>query len=195
MFINGTIACKYLSLAGLLLLLGNLSACGSSVQGDVSAAPQAQPSAVSHKASGAHQAKPGSLVAWVDASPIYIRPGEPSAQVLVLAVSQEVGQMQVAIVDTAPLEISSQQRQWQFSLTPGGRYELPLQLLSAAPGRFHLRVQVQITQGDRMQERQLLRVVQVGPIQQRNQKPAAGDEVISLPAQETIIQPENNRAP
>ena len=195
MFMNHAIARQYLSLVGLLLSLGNLSACGSSVQGDVSAVSQAQPPAVSRKAAGTHQAKPGSLVTWVDASPIYLQPGEPSAQVLVLAVSQELGQMQVAIVDAAPLEISSQQHQWQFDLVPGGRYELPLQLSSAAPGRFYLRLKVQIRQGDQLQERQLLRVVQVGPIQQRMQKPAAGDEVISLPAQETIIQPENNRAP
>ena len=194
MFMNFTIACKYLSIAALLLLLANLGACGSSVQADLAAAPQAQPPAA-HKSTGAHKAKPGSLVTWVDASPIYIQPGEASTQVLALVVSQEVGQMQVAIVDVPPLEISSQQRQWQFTLTPGGRYELPVELFSATSGRFHLRVQVKITQGDQVQERHLLRVVQVGAVPQRNQKPAAGDEVISLPAQETITQPANNKAP
>ena len=206
MFMNFTIACKYLPIAALLLLLANLGACGSSVQADLAAAPQAQPPAT-HKPTGAHKAKPGSLVTWVDASPIYIQPGETSTQVLALAVSQEVGQMQVAIVDpatlvdavrvtdSAPVEVSSQQRQWQFTLTPGGRYELPVELFSPTSGRFHLRVQVKITQGDQVQERQLLRVVQVGAVSQRNQKPVAGDEVISLPAQETITQPANNKAP
>ena len=147
-----------------------------------------------------HYAKPGAEVRFANPAPIALEPNKAGEFDVVLVTVADQGVMHVHITVDPELELLSGSTQAEFTLTPGGSYSLPLQLLSQTPGRFYMRFQVSIETEGQVKGRSLTLAVQSGaPVAPSEKAPrekmapsssGAVDDVISLPAQETITIPD-----
>jgi hypothetical protein len=189
---------KYYSVIGLGTLVLVLSACEARMQ-PVAVQQNSEASAVSsHSSVKAKYAKPGADVRLVNATPLLAEPGQVGEIELVLDTAHEQGVMYVKLSADQELTLLSQPDVVEFTLTPGGSYVIPLQFMAQTSGRFYVRLQVSLEANGQTQGRSLALAVQVGGTttesqsqQQKAVHPSSsdGDNVISLPAQETIRSP------
>lgn len=188
----------YYSVIGVGTLVLFLSACEARMQ--PVAAPQntATPAVSSQSSVKAKYAKPGADVRLVNAAPLLTEPGQVGEVELVLDTAHEQGVMHVKLSADQELVLLSQPDVVEFTITPGGSYVIPLQFMAQTSGRFYVRLQVSLEVNGQTQGRSLALAVQVGDTtteSQLQQQKAAhassddGDNVISLPAQETISTP------
>lgn len=170
-----------------------LTACEARIQ--PSAEQQVQPVTASTAKKGQY-AKPGADVRLVNPAPVFLEPGKTSNVELILAAASDSGIMRVQISADPELEVLSGQEQLEFPLASTGNYSIPLQLQSQTPGRFYIRMQVSLDIDGQVKGRSLALAVQVGAPAMPSEKMAPSssgsvDDVISLPAQETIKAPGN----
>jgi hypothetical protein len=203
---------KYYSVIGVGILVLFLSACEARMQPEAAqqnteaaqqnteaAQQNTETSAVSsHSSVKAKYTKPGADVRLVNATPLLAEPGQVGKVELLLDTAHEQGVMHVKLSADQELILLSQPDVVEFTLTPGGSYVIPLQFMAQTPGRFYVRLQVSLEANGQTQARSLAIAVQVGDatteLQSQQQKAAHsssadGDNVISLPAQETISSP------
>lgn len=136
--------------------------------------------------------KPGAGVNFENTAPYVLQQNVPEDVPLVLLTSATEGAMDVRITVSDDLTLNSKNTA-RFELVPNGRYELPVNVTAHQTGRHYINLQVLTTVNKRQASRALAAVVQVGDeLQfQKNQgatpSSAAGDGVVVMPAQETII--------
>lgn len=170
-----------------LVILFVLMAC--SPQNNHSAAISVEKKAA-HVSVNAHQPKPGASVRLESTKPFSLQEAIPADIKLVLLAAETEGVMDVEIGASDELILSSQETM-QFQLSPNGRYEVPLKLTAHLAGRYYINLHVSIRAGGQQMSRVLSAIVQVGDEPQLQKAQASdavsSDDVISLPAQETII--------
>lgn len=174
---------KKLSLSMLFVLM----AC--SPQNNYSSSASTEKKVANHSVKS-HLPKPGASVRLESTKPYQLQESMPAEIKLVLVTTETDGVMDVKIGASDELMLSSQETM-QFQLSPNGRYELPLKLTAHLAGRYYINLHVSIRAGGQQMSRVLSAIVQVGdePKLQKAQASDAvsSDDVISLPAQETII--------
>lgn len=158
------------------------------------------PSTSAHKAvdanksvaSSNHTVKPGAPVRLENSGPYRLQQGSSTDIQLVLLANASDGVMDVRITVSDDLILNTTSTV-QFQLSPQARYELPIHITAQQQGRYYINLQVSTRINQRESTRVLSAIVQVGDeLQlQKNQgsmtSSAAGDDVVSMPAQETII--------
>lgn len=136
--------------------------------------------------------KPGAGVNFENTAPYVLQQNVPEDVPLVLLTSATEGAMDVRITVSDDVTLNSKNTA-RFELVPNGRYELPVNVTARQTGRHYINLQVLTTVNKRQASRALAAVVQVGDeLQfQKNQgatpSSAAGDGVVVMPAEETII--------
>lgn len=136
--------------------------------------------------------KPGAAVSLHGAQPLLIpTPGVYEYSLQLLSPVRD-GKMTVDVSVTDGITIVSATRHFEFELREGGEYRVPLTVNASSEGRFYIQLHVSINTDGQSSSRVIAAIVQVGEPVVKTQKAAAksttkdGDEVISLPAQETI---------
>lgn len=155
-----------------------------------------------HSSVSKKHAKPGADIRLVNPAPINLVPDQARSVELELATSKGTGVLQVDVIADEGLTILSQPEHLEFALISNGNYVVPLQLVSQTTGRFYLHFHTSLTANGQTLGRSLSVAVQVGdreqvnsqqekmaPASSTNSSSANSSDVISLPAQETIITP------
>ena len=176
----------------LLALLSSLLACETEIK---SASETVQPT-VEHtrdkKSIHPSIGKPGAAVSLRNSQPLQL-PATGVQDVVVQLMSPVYqGVMHVSVSSNEDIAIVSAQKEFEFTLVEQGDYQLPLTLNIATAGRHYLHLQVVINTKEQTQARAIAVIVQVGEPVLKTQKTdferaaEVGEQVISLPAQETI---------
>lgn len=174
-----------------------MSACskdGSHIKPDSASSPVEQAAVEKqnmnqHKT---HRTKPGANVSLQDNLVHRLEPGIDAEILVALAASYNEGDMMVHLHTSDGLLLVAGATQYTFSLREDGSYVMPLRLVAHEPGRYYVHLQVSIIHDGRQSARALSAIVQVGDeakgmgVAQEKQKHV--DDVIQLPADETIIQ-------
>lgn len=136
--------------------------------------------------------KPGAAVSLESNEPLYAAvPGVYEYQLQLLSPNHE-GKMIVDASTSDGLTIVSSLRHFEFDLQEDGEYKLPVTINSSAEGRFYIHLHVSVIVNGQSTSRVIAVILQVGETAMKAQKitaKSAGndtEEVISLPAQETI---------
>lgn len=137
-----------------------------------------------------HRGKPGADVSLRENIVHRLEPGVDADVTLALAASYTEGEMTVTLIGSDGLHILDGETHYTFPLSETGHYSMPLRLLAAEAGRYYIHMQVAVNHQGRQTMRSLSAIVQVGPEAPSDSRQKAGnaDDVIPLPAQETIIQ-------
>lgn len=137
-------------------------------------------------------AKPGAAVSLKNSEPLYAAaPGVYEYQLLLLSPNHK-GKMTVDASTSDGLTIVSSARHFEFELQEGGEYSVPLTINASAEGRFYIQLHISIAADGQTSARVIAAILQVGEAAVKAKKAAAKssaqgvEEVISLPAQETI---------
>lgn len=134
------------------------------------------------------QRKPGAAVRFEHSKPYKIQQYQPTDLSLILLVDDVEG---VLVVDTTTSDglVLNAGHQHQFQLSAIKRYELPIQVTAAHPGRHYIHLQASINTHGHQTVRILSAIVQVGDdmqLEKNNPNQSTADGVVSMPAQETI---------
>jgi len=181
-----------------LLVLSGLSACRSEppsadvgLQSGVKSNPDAEHTELAH--ANHKRAKPGAAVSLKDSSPLYASVPGVYEYRLVLVSPIQSGSMTVVALAGDGLKILSSETRFEFVLENGGEYVVPLTISAAQEGRFYLQLHVSVVVDGQPRTRVVAAIVQVGEPSTVKQKASIkissdtdSDEVIVLPAQETI---------
>lgn len=181
---------------GLGVLVLMLMACGKNAQGS-RALQSSDHVEVKQEIVGEIHAKPGASVKLANSLPLELEPGQVKEVELELVTSNEKGSMKVQVNADSELAVLSEPGILEFDVTPGASYVIPLQLMAQTQGRFYVYLQVTTDMGGQMLARSLVASVQVGDTnedsqhqQQKVMSPSNPDDnLVSLPAQETISYP------
>lgn len=142
------------------------------------------------KAAGKHYVKPGATVSLESSAPYTLQQSVPTDIQLVLLAGESEGVMDVRITVSDGLLLNTKNTM-QFELSPKEHYVLPVNVTAHQQGRHYINLQVVTRTKQRQAARALSAIVQVGDVLslQKNQGAVAADEddVVSMPAQETII--------
>lgn len=137
-----------------------------------------------------HRGKPGAEVSLRENIVHRLEPGVDADVTLELSASYSEGDMTVTLAGSDGLHIVGGETHYTFSLSETGHYSMPLRLLATEAGRYYIHMQVAVNHQGRQTMRALSAIVQVGSEAPSDSRQKAGnaDDVIPLPAQETIIQ-------
>ncbi|MFO1387633.1 hypothetical protein [Cellvibrio sp.] len=136
-------------------------------------------------------AKSGAAVKLISDSIIRVSPNEIIDSELLLATGDSTGELYIALSTTEGLELLDGKRQLNVQLNDSKLVKIPVKLRALRNGRFYLHMQVTAETGGSLSSRSLALIVQSGPEVQKAtqfQKPA-GENIISMPAQETRSTP------
>lgn len=137
-------------------------------------------------------AKPGAPVSLVSANRITINENKESTVIVLLKAQSASGTIDVQISSSEGLQVLSRAELLDVHLNADGYYQLPVSVLAPRNGRYYLNLQVIISNSENVLSRALAVIVQVGLPGEANQvpmqmmKPVTDENIISLPAQETI---------
>ena len=136
--------------------------------------------------------KPGAAVSLKNAQPLFASaPGTYEYQ-LRLVSPHNAGDVKVSVSSSDGIEIVSEKSQFEFDLSNGAEYVLPVTVNASREGRFYIHLQVSITADGQTSLRSIAAILQVGEPAVTKQKASlkssngTSDGVIVLPAQETI---------
>jgi hypothetical protein len=132
------------------------------------------------------EAKPGAPITLSSSSLISLNSNTPTQVEILLDTQISQGELQVELETTAGLELMNTQSRQQLSLTHP--IKIPITLIANTNGRYYLNLHLDLSTNDSRLTRNLAVIVQVGPVAEETVKfkKAAGENVISLPAKETI---------
>jgi hypothetical protein len=172
---------RFISLATIFLLALSTSACSDKSQSNI------KQSATSVKETREKAIKPGAAIKLISPSIIYINPGEKSSTEILLETKESFGELDIEISAPVELELLDTSLKTTINL-PSNAIKIPISLLASANGRFYLKVLARINAADRDSFRNLSLIVQVGPepVKTLQLKKTSDENIISLPAQETI---------
>lgn len=134
------------------------------------------------------EAKPGAAVKLISPSIITINANEKTTTEISLEVKESSGELQIELSAPAELNLIDTRAQQTFSLISSNTIKIPVTLLATANGRYYLKIDARINNGDENSSRSLAVIIQVGPETEKavQLKKSSGENVISLPAHETI---------
>ena len=155
-------------------------------------------SAVEHKRAHAvahkKEIKPGAAVSLASVNLVTIDANQTSEIIVLLKAQSAIGTIHVETNTSEGLELISSAVAQDLSLNQDGYYQLPVSILAPRNGRYYLNLQVTINNDEYISSRVLAVIIQVGPLTDainlppRMLKSTTNENVISLPAQEKIIQ-------
>ncbi len=171
------------ALCFIVLILLNLTACNPK-------SAEIAPTTVKHEKHEKHL-KPGADVKFQSHSIIFVKGGEIVNTDLVLTTNERSGRLLLDLSVSEGLELLDTPKQIDAELSETKLVKIPVKLRAIRDGRFYLYLQASLSNGESTSSRSLALIVQAGPeIQQETQfqKPA-GENLISMPAQETHSTP------
>ncbi len=133
------------------------------------------------------EAKPGASVKLISSSILTINPNEKTSFEMLLEAKDASGELTVDL--SVPDELSLLDTPMHHTINlSSSNIKIPVNLLAVANGRYYLKVHARINNGDTTSERNLAVIIQVGPNAEKSVQleKRSGENVISLPAQETI---------
>jgi hypothetical protein len=132
--------------------------------------------------------KPGAAVKLVSPSIVYIKAGEKSFVEILLETKENLGKLSIELSAPSELDLSDTSLKTTINLPSRSAVKIPVNLLASANGRFYLNLLARVSSADTATIRNLTLIVQVGPepVKTLQLKKTSGENVISLPAQETI---------
>lgn len=140
----------------------------------------------------AKQAKPGAQVSLASANSVTLNAGSLASVDILLGAQVGDGTLHVELTPSEGLQLRGAKNSYEFTRSENGQYALKADLYAEANGRYYLNLNTTVRTGDASSFRSLALIVQVGSLPAIEdalpglQKKAAGENVISLPAQEQI---------
>ncbi len=136
--------------------------------------------------------KPGAAIKLVSASLIDISPNQPTQTTVVLDIMAPNGELNIELSSSPGLSLGDAELTQVIKHSPPAPVEIPILLSAANNGRYYLNMHISVVGNDNTRSvRNLAVIVQVGPVVNsavRLQK-TPGENVIVLPAQETVVRP------
>lgn len=131
--------------------------------------------------------KPGADIRLQSDSIIFVKPNEIVDTDIVLATNETSGQLSLDISLSEGLELLDTSSKINATLNETKLVKTPVKLRAIHDGRFYIYLQASLSNGESISSRSLALIVQAGPeIQKATQfQKSAGENVISMPAQET----------
>lgn len=141
---------------------------------------------------GNRPAKPGAQVSLASDKLVILAADKATTIDILLSAQLEDGVMHLELNPGDGLQLRETKVSYDFVGTQAGLYPVKANLYAAAEGRYYLNLNTTISKGGESLSRSLAIIVQVGPFtaaagEAAMQKMAAEEDVISLPAQEQII--------
>lgn len=165
----------------IILFAGLISACLLACQEKSSALSQPGNAVVRVK-----EAKPGAAIKLISSPIVFISANEPTQVDLLLNAKESTGALNLELSATDGLEVLDTQMHQKITLTPSITIKVPVKLRAITDGRYYLNIHTSIDNGS-SPSRTLALIVQVGAEGKAIQlKKPSGENVITLPAQETI---------
>jgi hypothetical protein len=137
------------------------------------------------------QPKPGAAVKLISDAILFVNPNEILTTDIVLNIDEDVGELHLELSTSAGLALLDTPTNINLPLGQVQPVKIPVKLLATQAGRFYLNVQASITTANALSSRNLAVIVQVGETVEKSPqfKKPTGEQIISLPAQETISSP------
>lgn len=138
------------------------------------------------------EVKPGAPVNLDYPTLISINPNQATNINLALKTPAILGKMHVDIIPGDGLQLLNTRAAYDLTLDGSTSYPLTAELLAPSDGRFYLNLHVTLDDGETVSSRALAVIVQVGPSAAESEQPSkllktsSGENVISLPAEETV---------
>lgn len=181
----------------ILLTLMNVNACRFEPQSaDANSLAETTSTASTENAKSSHQhhkrVKPGASVSLKDSAPLYaLTPGVYEYNLSLISPDHS-GKMTVVASVGDGATIISPITHFEFILADNGEYVVPLAINVAHEGRFYIQLHISVMTEGQSTTRVIAVILQVGEPTVKTQKTlnksstTSADEVIVLPAQETI---------
>lgn len=134
--------------------------------------------------------KPGAAITLASDAILMIQPKEIVATDILLDVNHDLGELSLEFSASPGLSLVDTSTSIKLAIGQNP-VRVPVKLLALTDGRFYLNIQARVTTTDSSSSRNLAVIVQAGATPEKPpqfNKPS-GDQVISLPAQETISKP------
>lgn len=139
------------------------------------------------------EVKPGAKVSLASENTVTLAAGNTATVDILLNAQLGDGNMHVELNPSEGLQLQGSSSSYDFTATADGQYKISTNLYTPVDGRYYLNINATITAGDVSSSRSLAVIVQVGAIPSTAESPArslqkaSGENVVSLPAQERII--------
>lgn len=135
--------------------------------------------------------KPGAAIKLISPSLISVSPNQQVHVDIILETKVASGELLIDISKSDGLDLLDTPIQKSIKVISSVPIKTPITLLAINNGRYYLNMHVQLNNGDSISTRSLTVIIQVGPPANKaiQLKKTAGENVISLPVQETISNP------
>lgn len=132
--------------------------------------------------------KPGASVKLISPSILTIDPNKQTSTEILFETTESSGEFIVELFAPTGLSLLNTPTQQTINLVSPGNIKIPISLLAVTNGRYYLKMHILMKKGDSIAVRNLAVIIQVGPEPEKavQLKKTSGENVISLPAQETI---------
>lgn len=155
-------------------------------------------SAVPDEHSGVHQGKPGAQITLVNNQVYRLEIGVEQILVLKLMTPYSQGEMDIRVSSSEGLVVQEPTEKLSFTLEHAETYEIPVKTSAQIAGRHYVHLHIDVTVGDRKMFKSISAIVQTetaseeprllrGMQKAGSDENTSGDDVISLPAQEEIL--------
>lgn len=137
------------------------------------------------------EVKPGAAVKLISSPIISINANELVQIELLLDVKESSGTLSLEFSPTNGLSLLDTNALQNFHFSQATTINIPVKVRANSNGRYYLNIHVSIDNGDSLSTRNLALIVQVGAeVEKSTQlKKMSNENVISMPAQETISNP------
>ena len=132
--------------------------------------------------------KPGAAIKLLSNPVIFIAKNQRIFTHVVLDIKEPSGELMIELSASQGLSLEDTNTNQRVKFDAVGSLTIPVILSAAENGRYHLNIHARLNSADASLARNLAVIVQVGPLAQSaaKLKISAGDNLIILPAQETI---------
>lgn len=173
---------SYFSLASLMTV--SLFACSGKTETAVDHAEKV----ITHE----KNAKPGAAIKLISPLSISAEPNQTTNIDILLETIEATGELTIEFNLTQGLELVSSPNRQTTNLPSSSPIKIPVSFVSSANGRYYLNIHATINNNDSVAVRNFAVIVEVGPQSNPSAsmslqlKKSSGENVISLPAQESI---------
>jgi len=136
--------------------------------------------------------KPGAAIKLISPSSISAEPNQTTNIDILLEATESTGVLTIEFNQTQGLELVSSPNRQTINLPSSSPIKIPVSFVSSANGRYYLNIHATINNNDLVAVRNFAVIVEVGPQSNPSAstslqlKKSSGENVISLPAQESI---------
>ncbi len=141
------------------------------------------------------QGKPGAAIKMISDSQVFVKPNDIALVELVLDVREIADVLTIELSPSEGLALVDTQGMQMIRLQPDLPAKIPVKIRASQNGRYYLNIHATLTGSDIALARNFALIVQAGDAHKADeagalqlQKPA-GEQLIVLPAQETISNP------